>query len=186
MANKQIKAWREEADRKERRETEGIRVALAVEARWLVGTMIETHAVLVNMVKIRETSAIRSFGQVPTAELERARASENTVRSIGRLLGELRNPVVYPACADRIGTLGPRLAEGFYGNYQHLQFLGRVIFDDPNQAPTSPELARTSSRSNRLASTPFPCSKNCRQGHEGAPRPARPQGEGRRHGESQS
>src|SRR5580704_12583880 len=58
MANKQIKAWREEADRKERRETEGIRVALAVEARWLVGTMIETHAVLVNMVKIRETSAI--------------------------------------------------------------------------------------------------------------------------------
>lgn len=145
MANKQIKAWREEADRKDRRETEGIRVALAVEARWLVGTMIETHAVLVNMVKIRETSAIRSFGQVPTAELERARASENTVRSIGRLLGELRNPVVYPACADRIGTLGPRLAEGvvgFYGNYQHLQFLGRVIFDDPNQAPTSPELAR--------------------------------------------
>ena len=30
----------------------------------------------------------------------------------------------------------------FYGNYQHLQFLGRVIFDDPNQAPASPELAR--------------------------------------------
>jgi hypothetical protein len=145
MANKQIKAWREEADRKERRETEGIRVALAVEARRFVSTMIETHAVLVNMVKIRETSAIRSFGLVPTAELERARAAENTVRSIGRLLSELRNPVVYPACADRIGTLGSQLAEGvagFYGNYEHLQFLGRVIFDDPNQAPSSPELAR--------------------------------------------
>lgn len=133
------------ARRKERRETEGIRIALAVEARRLMDTMIETHAVLVNMLKIRETSAIRSVGLIPGAELERARAGENTISSIGRLLGELRKPVVYPACADRIGMLGRGLAEGvagFYGNYEHLQFLGGVIFDDPSQAPSSPELAR--------------------------------------------
>jgi hypothetical protein len=133
------------ARRKERRETEGIRVALAVEARRLMDTMIETHAVLINMVKIRKTSAIRNVGQIPAAELERARAGENTIGSIGRRLGELRKPVVYPACADRIGMLGRGLAEGvagFYGNYEHLQFLGGVIFDDPRQAPSSPELAR--------------------------------------------
>jgi hypothetical protein len=133
------------ARRKERREIDGIRVALAVEALRLMDTMIETHTVLVNMIRIRETSAIRSIGPVPAAELERARAGENAIRSIGQALGELRKPVIYPACADRIGMLGRRLAEGvagFYGNYEHLQFLGRVIFDDPSQAPTSPELAR--------------------------------------------
>jgi hypothetical protein len=133
------------ARRKERRETEGIRVALVVEARRLMDTMIETHAVLVNMLKIRERFAIRSFGAVPDHETESARAGEQAVSSIGRSLGELRKPVIYPACADRIGMLGRRLAEGvagFYGNYEHLQFLGGVIFNDPRQAPSSPELAR--------------------------------------------
>ncbi len=106
------------AQRKERREIEGIRVALAV------------------------TSAIRSVGAVPAAKLERARAAEKAVRSIGRSLAELRKPVVYPACADRIGTLGRRLAEDvarFFANYEHLKFLGGVVFQD---ASTTLELAQ--------------------------------------------
>jgi len=130
------------AQRKERREIEGIRVALAVEARGLMDTMIATHAALVDMLSIPETSAIRSVGAVPAAKLERARAAEKAVRSIGRSLAELRKPVVYPACADRIGTLGRRLAEdvaGFYANYEHLQFLGGVVFAD---ASTTLELAQ--------------------------------------------
>src|SRR5208282_5709587 len=40
------------AQRKERREIEGIRVALAVEARGLMDTMIATHAALVDMLSI--------------------------------------------------------------------------------------------------------------------------------------
>jgi hypothetical protein len=130
------------AQRKERREIEGIRVALAVEARGLMDTMIATHAALVDMLSIHETSAIRSVGAVPAAELERARAAEKAVRSIGRSLARLRMPVVYPACADRIGTLGRRLAEDvarFYANYEHLQFLGGVVFQD---ASTTLELAQ--------------------------------------------
>ena len=131
------------AQLKERREIEGIRVALAVEARELMDTMIATHAALVDMLNIYKTSAIRSFGVVPPAELERAQAAEKAVRSIGRALAELRKPVVYPACADRIGTLGGRLAEDvarFHANYEHLQFLGGVIF--PDTASTTLELAQ--------------------------------------------
>jgi hypothetical protein len=130
------------AQRKERREIEGIRVAFAVEARGLMDTMIATHGALVDMLNIHETSAIRSVGLVPAAELERARAAEKAVRSIGRSLARLRMPVVYPACADRIGTLGRRLAEDvarFYANYEHLQFLGGVVFQD---ASTTLELAQ--------------------------------------------
>lgn len=54
----------------------------------------------------------------------------------------MRKPVVYPACADRIGTLGRRLAEDvarFFANYEHLQFLGGVVFQD---ASTTLELAQ--------------------------------------------
>jgi hypothetical protein len=96
----------------------------------------------VNMLSIPETSAIRSVGAVPAAKLERARAAEKAVRSIGRSLAELRKPVVYPACADGIGTLGRRLAEDvarFFANYEHLQFLGGVVFQD---ASTTLELAQ--------------------------------------------
>jgi hypothetical protein len=131
------------ARRRARREVEAMRVALAVEARRLMDTMIEAHSVLVKMLKIREESAIRSAGFIPAAEQERARAGEASVRSIGRKLGGSRKPVVYPACADRIGSLGRRLAEGvagFYANYEHLRFLGRVIFDDPHEVPASREL----------------------------------------------
>jgi hypothetical protein len=41
--------------------------------------------------------------------------------------------------------LGQRFAgavAGFYGNYEHLQFLGSIIFGDPDQAPASQELAK--------------------------------------------
>jgi len=58
--------------RKERREIEGVRVALAVEARRLVDTIIATHGALVGMLNIREASQsqIRSVGRVPAAELQ--------------------------------------------------------------------------------------------------------------------
>ena len=112
-----------------RKEIKAIRVAVTVEAQWLMDTMIDTHSVLVNML-----------GAATAAE---AHAGEIGLSSMGRTLGELREPVVYPACADKIGALGPRLVEvvvGFYGNYEHLKYLGRVVFDGPDEAPNSRDL----------------------------------------------
>ena len=133
------------AHRRAREEVEAIRVSLVVEVQQLMGTMIETHAILLQVLTKVEEAATRGVGFIPSAEVDRAKAAAFAARSIGRRLGELRKPVVYPACADKIGVLGPRLAEGivgFYGNYEHLQFLGRVVFDDPNETPTAPELAK--------------------------------------------
>jgi hypothetical protein len=147
IAHRQITASREEADRviaatreqtkvtaeqtattvrleQERvlREVEAIRLSVATEIRWLLGTLIETHKVLVRL----------SEGGTVT----RARDVET--------LTEVRDPVVYPASADRIGLLGslaPYVA-AFYGNIAHLQFVGRVTGSNPDELVQSKELNR--------------------------------------------
>jgi hypothetical protein len=132
------------ARRRARQEVDAIRVALTVEAQRLVEIMIETHSVLLSMLGSLMESGISGVGAIARAEMERSNQAAIAARSIGRTLGELREPVVYPACADRIGLLGARLAEGvvgFYGNYERLQFLGRIIFNDRNYTPAIHELA---------------------------------------------
>jgi hypothetical protein len=104
------------------REVEAIRLSVATEIRWLLGTIIETQQVLTRL----------SAGKTTT----RARDVET--------LMEVRNPVVYPASADRIGLLGslaPYLV-AFYGNIAHLQYVGRVTGSDPDELVQSKDLDR--------------------------------------------
>ena len=140
IAKKQIDASRKEADRviaatreqtettvrleQERvsREVEAIRLSVATEIRWLLGTMIETQQVLVRLSEGRTTTLARDV----------------------ETLMEVRNPVVYPASADRIGLLGslaPYLV-AFYGNIAHLQYVGRLTGNDPDELVQSKDLDR--------------------------------------------
>jgi hypothetical protein len=104
------------------REVEAIRLSVATEIRWLLGTLIETHKVL---VRLSEGGTVTSARDVET-------------------LTEVRDPVVYPASADRIGLLGslaPYVA-AFYGNIAHLQFVRRVTGSNPDELVQSKELNR--------------------------------------------
>lgn len=92
---------------KECRERKAILLSLATEIRFLLQTMLDTHAVIATL----------AGKPIIVSALE---VKEHT---------DLREPVIYPATADRIGILGPTLAQsvaGFYVNVQHIQFIGKI------------------------------------------------------------
>jgi len=88
--------------RKERRENHAILASLAPEIRELLSTLFKTHGVF--------------------EKLARANA-RMTARDLMKHT-ELRQPVAYPAAADKLGRLGSRLAGGvcaFYANIEHIK-----------------------------------------------------------------
>ena len=74
------------ARRRARQEIESIRVALAVEARRLLDTMIETHKALLNAMRLLEEAGIKTVGGLPSTLLERTHALQNALKRILRSL----------------------------------------------------------------------------------------------------
>jgi hypothetical protein len=105
---------------KERRENDAILGSLAPEIRQLLSTLFETHGVF--------------------EKLTRANA-RMTARDLMKHT-ELRQPVAYPAAADKLGRLGPRLAGGvsaFYANIEHIKFSGKIVAADPSDILSPPD-----------------------------------------------
>ncbi len=108
------------ARRKERRENDAILASLAPEIRLLLSTLYETHRVFEKLTR-------------PNNRM--------TARDVMKLT-EIRQPVVYPAVADKIGRLGPRLAGGvsaFYANIEHIKFSGKIVAADPSDILLAPD-----------------------------------------------
>jgi hypothetical protein len=99
------------ARRRARQQVEAFRLAVAVEIRGLIAVLLRTHQIL---------SELSGKGaHVPARDVEE--------------LTSLREPVIFPATADRIGLLGVPLAPlvaAFYGNIGHIQFAGRITGND--------------------------------------------------------
>jgi hypothetical protein len=106
---------------KDQREIEYIRFALASEIRWLVNILLATHDTLTSIARKKLPTRPRDVEQ----------------------LASLREPVVYPAVAEKVGLLEQPLAQyviTFYGNIQNIQFTGRFTANDPTETRTPPEL----------------------------------------------
>ena len=94
------------ARRKERREIKAIRLSLAEEIWWLLRHLLDVHDGLKQLS---------------------ARPSRWSARDVQDFL-RLREPVVYPAIADKIGfirTLAPYVV-AFYGNLEHIRSAVRI------------------------------------------------------------
>jgi hypothetical protein len=112
------------ARRKERREIKAIRLSLTEEIWWLLRHLLEVHKGL------RELSVLSSGW------------AAGWPASAVRDYASLREAVVYPAIADKIGFTG-KLAPyvvAFYGNIEHLRSHVRTATADPAQTLTSMKL----------------------------------------------
>jgi hypothetical protein len=106
--------------RREQRENDAILLSLAVEIRQLLSMLFETHGVFEKLTRARVRITARDLMKVT----------------------ELRQPSVYPAAADRLGRLEPRLARGvsaFYANIEHIKFSGTMVAADPSEMVSPPE-----------------------------------------------
>ena len=127
IANRQIAETRKQTEttvRLERErvasEREAIRIALAEEIWWLLRHLLEVHKGL------RELSVL----------------SPGWSASVVRDYASLREPVIYPAIAGKIGFI-PKLAPylvAFYGSIEHLRSHVRTATADPAQTLNSRKL----------------------------------------------
>ena len=108
------------ARRKEQRENDAILASLAPEIRLLLSTLFETHGVFETLTRANAPMTARDL-------------MTHT---------ELRQPVAYPAAADKLGRLGPRLAGGvsaFYANIEHIKFSGKIAAAKPSDILSPPD-----------------------------------------------
>jgi hypothetical protein len=98
------------AHRKERREAAAIRASLAVEVQQYIDTLLRVRDL------IRTGSSEPNFTRLDLLRFT-----------------QFHSPVVYPAIADRIGMLGPRLAKGvvgFYADVERVRYTAKLEAND--------------------------------------------------------
>jgi hypothetical protein len=109
------------ARRRAKQELQAMRLSLGVEIRLLIVLLLDTH---------------RSLTQL----------SGKAARVLGRdveQLASLREPLIFPAMADRLGLLRVPLAPlvaSFYANIRHIQFAGKITGSGPTEIVDPPEL----------------------------------------------
>ncbi len=109
---------------KERRERKAIRLSLAEEIQWLLRHLLVIHSGLKQL----------------SAELKH-RSAGLSARDVQDFTS-LREPVIYPAIADKIGfirKLAPYVV-AFYGNIQHIPSAVRITANDPAKILSSTDL----------------------------------------------
>jgi hypothetical protein len=113
------------ARRKEQRENDAILASLAAEIRQLLLTLFVTHGALERVVR----GLIRANAQTSARDLTK--------------FTELRQPVAYPAAADKLGRFGRQMAglvTAFYANIERLKYSVKLAADGPSERLSPPDL----------------------------------------------